>query len=126
MNAFFWKLLKFGLTGLLGLGIDFGITWLLKEKLRVNKYLANSCGFTLAVCCNFWLNRHWTFGSNNPLWLQEFAKFLIVSLIGLLLNTGFLYFFHHKKNTNFYRAKFLSIVLVFVWNFSANFIFTFK
>lgn len=126
MYSFFWKLTKFGLTGLVGLAIDFGVTWFFKEKIKVNKYLANAAGFTLAVCCNYWINRNWTFSSNNPQWLQEFGKFLGISLIGLLLNTGFLYFFHNKRNANFYLAKFMAILLVFVWNFSANFIFTFK
>ena len=47
MYAFIVKMIKFGLVGLMGMVIDFGITWLCKEKLKWNKYVANSCGFTL-------------------------------------------------------------------------------
>ena len=126
MYSFFLKMIKFGLVGLLGMMIDFGTTWLCKEKLKWNKYIANGCGFTLAVISNYSINRQWTFTSSNPLWVKEFIIFLTVSLIGLLLNTTFLYFFHHKKDKNFYIAKFLAILVVFIWNFLANFFFNFK
>ena len=126
MYSFFLKMIKFGLVGLVGMMIDFGVTWLCKEKLKWNKYVANGCGFTLAVTSNYIINRHWTFTSNNPLWLKEFIIFLMVSLIGLLLNTSFLYFFHQKKDRNFYIAKFMAILVVFIWNFLANYFFNFK
>ncbi|MEO7308667.1 MAG: GtrA family protein [Ferruginibacter sp.] len=126
MYPFLLKMIKFGLVGLFGMVIDFGATWLCKEKLKWNKYIANGCGFTLAVISNYSINRHWTFTSNNPLWVKEFIIFLTVSLIGLLLNTIFLYFFHHKKDKNFYIAKFMAILVVFIWNFLANYFFNFK
>ncbi len=126
MYPFILKIIKFGLTGLLGMSIDFGTTWLCKERLKWNRYVANSCGFTLAVINNYWINRRWTFNSGNPFWLKEFGRFLIISLIGLLLNNIIIYFFHQRKATNFYLAKFVAILIVFVWNFCANFFFTFS
>ncbi len=126
MYPFIIKMFKFGLVGCLGMMIDFGTTWLCKEKLKWNKYIANCCGFTLAVISNYSINRQWTFTSSNPLWLKEFIIFVVVSLIGLLLNTTFLYFFHQKKEKNFYQAKLLAILMVFIWNFLANNFFTFK
>jgi putative flippase GtrA len=125
MYTFILKMIKFGLVGCLGMVIDFSITWLCKEKLRWNKYIANGCGFTAAVICNYSINRRWTFTSSNPLWLREFVIFVMVSLVGLLLNTTILFFFHQKKNKNFYMAKLLAILIVFVWNFLANNFFTF-
>ena len=126
MYSFIEKMFKFGLVGLLGMAIDFSTTWLCKEKLKWNKYVANGCGFTLAVICNYSINRRWTFTNNNPHWLTQFLLFVGVSLVGLLLNTAFLYYFHQKQNRNFYLSKFLAIVIVFIWNFLANFFFTFK
>ncbi|WP_231464129.1 GtrA family protein [Pedobacter sp. Leaf132] len=122
-----FRILKFGLTGLLGMAIDFGATWLCKEKLKINKYIANAVGFSLAVTNNYLINRIWTFQSTNTHWGTEFFKFLAVSLFGLVLNTVIIYFFHQRKNgINFYLAKFFAIVLVFIWNFLANMLFTFK
>lgn len=122
-----WRVFKFGLVGFLGMAIDFGATWLCKEKLKINKYIANAIGFTLAVTNNYLINRVWTFESTNVHWGIEFGKFLGVSLVGLLLNTFIIYLFHQRKNgTNFYLAKFFAIVIVFIWNFLANTFFTFN
>mgnify|MGYP001293249327 FL=1 len=60
-----WKFLKFGIVGSSGMIMDFGTTWLLKEKVKINKYVANSTGFILAATSNYLLNRFWTFHSEN-------------------------------------------------------------
>ena len=73
------RLLKFGITGVIGMSLDFSITWLCKEKLRLNKYLSNSLGFCLAVINNFLLNRYWTFANNNQPFTSQLIKFLLVS-----------------------------------------------
>ena len=38
------EFIKFCVVGGSGVGVDFGITYLLKEKARINKYIANSAG----------------------------------------------------------------------------------
>lgn len=48
------------------MAVDFGITFLGKEKLRLNKYVANSLGFISAASTNYVLNRLWTFHSRDP------------------------------------------------------------
>jgi len=106
--------------------IDFGTTWFCKEKLHWNKYLANSCGFTLAVVSNYFINRWWTFESHDPEVLAEFSKFLLISLAGLALNNLFVYFFHQKAAKGFYFSKLMATIIVVMWNFSANFFFNFK
>jgi putative flippase GtrA len=123
----FFRILKFGVTGLLGMAIDFGVTWLCKEKIKINKYVANALGFIFAVTNNYLINRIWTFQSTNIHWGTEFSKFIVVSIIGLALNTVIIYLFHQRKNgTNFYVAKFFAIAIVFIWNFIANLMFTFR
>jgi len=123
--ALFLKFLKFGLVGFSGLLLDFGITYLAKEKLRWNKYLANSLGFAGACTSNYVLNRLWTFRSADPGIAIQFSKFILISLGGLILNNLILYFLTEKARLNFYVAKFCAIVLVFFWNFFFNYFFTF-
>ena len=118
------KFLKFGITGLTGMVIDFSITFLLKEKLRIHRYLANSAGFSVAATSNYFLNRIWTFNSSNPKVLIEFGSFFIVSLIGLGINNLVLYFL--EKKMNFYLAKLFAIGVTMIWNFLANYLFTFS
>ncbi len=122
----FFKIIKFGSTGLLGMGIDFGTTWLCKEKLKLNKYLASSIGFVLAIINNYIINRIWTFKSANPHWQQEFGKFFLFGVIGLFLNNGFVYLFHQKLKWNFYMAKLAATIIVFLWNFYTNYYLNFR
>ena len=75
------KFIKFLLVGLSGMIIDFSATYICKEKLRLNKYIANSLGFSLAAVSNFILNRHYTFNSNNPNISNEFYWFMGISII---------------------------------------------
>jgi len=118
------KLIKFGLVGSLGMGIDFLITWFCKEKLLLNKYLANAAGFTVAVFNNFLLNYLWTFGSTGNI-PTELGIFFLIAVIGLVLNSSILYLFNDRIHFNFYVSKAIAIVCVFFWNFALNYLFNF-
>lgn len=120
------RMIRFGFVGILGMLIDFGVTWLCKEKLKFNKFLANAIGFTLAVTHNYVLHRIWTFESTNPKIAQQFGLFVVISIIGLVLNTGILFLLHEKFKLPFYASKLGAIAMVFVWNFTANSLFTFS
>lgn len=124
MNALL-KLIKFGIVGLSGMAIDFLATWVCKEKLSINKYLANSIGFSLAVVNNFFLNYYWTFQKHDNNINIDFEKFILFAVIGLGLNNLFLYLFHGKFKLHFYVAKALAIICVFSWNFTTNYFFNF-
>ncbi len=124
--SFLLKLLKFGLVGISGMGVDFGVTFLFKEVLKVKKYPSNSIGFTLAATSNYILNRVWTFHSTSPDVVVQFSKFFIISILGLLLNNLTIYFFtDYKFKLNFYFSKVIATFLVFFWNFLMNYFFTF-
>ena len=121
-----FKLVKFIIVGFSGLFIDFGLTFICKEKLSLNKYLSNSIGFLLAASSNYFLNRIWTFGSKTPEIIVEFSSFFFVSIIGLLINNSILWLIHNKMGINFYLAKFGAILITSLWNFFANYYFTFQ
>ncbi|MFP5438696.1 MAG: GtrA family protein [Bacteroidia bacterium] len=122
----FFQFIKFGLIGTTGLTLDFSITWFCKEKLKINKYVANGLGFTVAVVNNYFLNKHFTFEDTNTHIGEQFTRFAMVSIIGFLLNTGLIFFLQKNTKTNFYVSKAIVTVLVFFWNFFANSLYTFN
>lgn len=124
-RAFLWKFVKFGIVGFTGLFVDFGITYLCKEILRIQKYISNSIGFTAAATTNYILNRVWTFQSDNPDIALEYTQFIIISLVGLGLNNFILWLIVSRTRINFYVAKLFAIAVVTVWNFLANYFITF-
>lgn len=125
MSALLLKFVKFCVVGASGVIVDFGLTFLCKEKLGFNKYVANSIGFLAAASSNYLLNRWWTFESSNPNISMEYASFLLVSLVGLAINNGVIWWIHEKVGVNFYLAKIGGIAAATFWNFFANYTFTF-
>jgi len=119
-----FKFLKFGVVGLTGMVIDFSITFLLKEKLKIHRYIASSTGFVIAATSNYILNRIWTFHSTDPKIFIEYSTFIVISIIGLGINNLFLYLF--EKRLPFYVAKPFAIGVTMIWNFLANNYITFS
>ena len=123
---FIYKFIKYCIVGFSGVIVDFSITWLLKEKLHVNKYVANTAGFVSAATSNYVLNRIWTFESENPRIAGEYVSFFVISIIGLGLNNLIIWLCADKMKWNFYFSKIVAIGLVTLWNFVMNYLFTFS
>ena len=120
------KFIKFGLVGFSGVFVDFSITWLLKERFRVQQYASNATGFMTAASTNYVLNRIWTFQSTNPNVAFEYGEFILISIIGLAINTTILWLLVSRLKLNFYVSKIIAIAIVTLWNFAANLAFTFN
>ena len=121
----FLQFIKFCVVGGTGVVVDFGITFLFKEKLKLNKYIANSLGFMAAASTNYLLNRWWTFRSHDPEVAQQYVQFVGISAIGLILNNIIIYLLNDKARLNFYLSKLIAIGLVTLWNFFLNYSSTF-
>jgi putative flippase GtrA len=124
-QTFLVKFLKFGIVGFSGVFVDFGITYIFKEWLKIQKYIANSCGFILAASSNYFFNRTWTFRSNNPDIATEYTEFIVISLVGLGIANLIVWLIHGKMKQNFYLSKLFAIGMVTIWNFFANYYITF-
>lgn len=120
------KFLKFLLVGFSGMILDFSMTYFIKERLLLNKYFANSMGFSIAAISNFILNKYYTFNSTNPEFLQEFYWFIAISIISLFIYNGVLWFGINKLNMKFYFSKMLGIFFITFWNFFAHLLITFQ
>ncbi|MGY0038738.1 GtrA family protein [Pedobacter sp. NJ-S-72] len=100
--------------------IDFSLTWFFKDELNFNKFLANGIGFTVAVICNYLINRNWTFKDNKSKSGLQFTAFFTVSLIGLLLNSAIIFLLNNMLLVNFYISKAAAIFIVFFFGISAQ------
>ncbi|MBS1681179.1 MAG: GtrA family protein [Bacteroidetes bacterium] len=124
-ELFLYKFLKFGVVGMSGMLVDFGITYLFKEKIKINKYIANTLGFFSAASSNFIFNRIWTFESSDPEITPQYLWFLLIAVVGVMFSNAIIYLLHGRFKWNFYFAKLISIGVVLFWNFFANYFITF-
>ena len=63
--------------------------------------------------------------SENTDVVTEYFSFILISLIGLAINNAVLWVVHGKFKYNFYLSKLAAIVIVTIWNFFGNYMFTF-
>ena len=125
-KAFLLKFLKFSAVGASGVVVNFGVTWIFKEVCKLNKYLSNILGFIFAATTNYLLNRWWTFQSSNPQVGAEYAKYFLISLVGLGIDTLTVYLLNGKLKWNFYLSKVFAVGAATLWNFFGNLLFTFN
>ncbi len=130
------RFLKFGLVGAIGFVVDFGVTALLRDGLHVQEFVANTVGFSVAATSNYLLNRWWTWRSHSRQVLREYLKYIVVSVVGLGINTAVIYLWMaltpevlHLGGlsiAHFWIGKVLATGVVMVWNFLANHFYTFR
>jgi dolichol-phosphate mannosyltransferase len=123
------RFVRFGIVGLSGVVVDMGVLFLLSDPSTLGWGLTRSklIAAELAIINNFIWNDAWTFGDiashqqgfNHR--LQRFAKFQLVCLAGLMLNTVLLNLQFNLLGINRYLANALAIAVVTGWNFWLNF-----
>jgi len=102
MRALVAQLTRFGLVGLVGLGIDLlvfnvlRVTVLDTEHVEHGALYAKIISTSLAIIANWMGNRHWTFrNSRRPHWVREGLEFAAVSVGGMIISLGCLWVSHY-------------------------------
>ena len=99
---------RFGVVGLVGLGVDLGVFNLLRltvldpHHVQHGSFWAKLISTSLAIIVNWLGNRYWTFRHvRRPHWVREAIEFALVSIGGLLISLGCLwvsqYVFHQTS-----------------------------
>lgn len=119
------KVVKFIFVGCLGAAIDFGLLALLVEVFHWSPLLANIVSFSAAVINNFCWNKFWTWRDTGLDYHRQFIKFVVTSVIGLLINTGLLWL-GLRLGGHYLAVKVVISVVVAFWNYQINNRWTFK
>jgi dolichyl-phosphate beta-glucosyltransferase len=115
---------RFAMVGAVGTFFDFTVLNLLHAGFGVNLYASVTTGFLIGAINNYLLNSYWSFGEKPS--LRKFQQFLLIALVGLVLNNSIVYVFSGQFGWNYNVAKLLAVAIVFVWNYGANRRVTFK
>jgi|ERR1035441_9569296 dolichol-phosphate mannosyltransferase len=123
------RFVRFAVVGLSGVVVDMGVLFLLSDPSTLGWGLTRSklVAAELAIINNFIWNDAWTFGDiashqrGLRQRLRRFAKFQLICLAGLVLNTVLLNLQFNLLGMNRYVANAVAIVIVTGWNFWLNF-----
>lgn len=137
------RFIKFALVGLSGTVVDFAIFNFSSVVIGLPTVISSAISFIIAVFNNFIWNRLWTYPESRKFKLSEqFGKFAIVSIAGLIIRT--LIFLWIEEPLIQFSQNYLSsipidpevighnitlasvIVIVLFWNYFINKIWTYK
>ncbi|PIY96692.1 MAG: glycosyl transferase family 2 [Candidatus Kerfeldbacteria bacterium CG_4_10_14_0_8_um_filter_42_10] len=123
------QIIKFSLVGGFNTILDFSIYISLTrfwEFWQQNYLLANFVSFSFAATSSYIMNKTWTFRDKNKKIHIQYPKFLLVSIVGLLLNEITLYFIVSHLAIYDILGKIAASGVAMFWNFGANKFWTFK
>lgn len=120
--------LRFSTVGLSGTLVDMALLYVLHDPTNLGWDLITSklVASEVAILNNFLWNDLWTFRHVTRLqpgpWnrLQRLAKFNVICLIGLVLNTSLVTLLSERLGIHYLLANLIAIGVVVFWNFYLN------
>ncbi len=123
MNKLVKQILRFGVVGGLAFIIDYIVLYVLTDIFHIY-YLISSCiSFTVSVIFNYILSIKWVFDVNKKQDMHEFIVFIILSVIGLIINSIIMYIMVDIISIHYMISKLLATLIVMVYNFITRKIF---
>lgn len=123
-RALIFEMVRFGLMGATSAGIYFIFFIPLNLCLPGRLWLTSSTAYLLSMVANYVLQRNYTFRSKRP-HQEAVARFLVVQLAGLALNSGVLELLHGREHWSLWPAQAVAIVGVALWSYVAQKIWVF-
>lgn len=118
MKTLLAQLAKFGVLGVVATVIDFGVMNLLHYALNLDILIANTAGFTISLIFNYVASMKFVFEHRDDMSRKrEFAIFVVLSIIGLLLNDGIVLALNKGLSLEANIAKVAATALVMIYNF---------
>ena len=109
--------IKYSLVGMVGVGIHFGVLWLLTEQAHLWYMGSAAIAILLASTNNYFLNYHWTFKDRKGSISNHFVgwfKFLLSIGMTEALYLGLLYLFTDMVGYHYMLSAFISLCLTTV------------
>jgi putative flippase GtrA len=112
------QILKFGVVGLIAFAIDFALLLFLTEVGGLNYLISATIAFAVAVVFNYFASVRFVYTVTNPAPAgRQFVIFIILSIIGLVLNNLCMWFGVEFLAIDYRITKVIATVIVMVYNF---------
>ena len=122
-NKLLRQILKFGVVGGTSFLIDYGIFTILSQLLGINYLISSIISFSISVIYNYILSIKWVFDVSKRQTVKEFVIFIILSVIGLGINSLIMYLTHDLMDIHEMIGKIIATAIVMVYNFITRKIF---
>ncbi len=124
MKKLIAQFMKFGVVGAIAFLIDFGLLWLLTSIFGVYYLVSATISFTVSVIFNYLASMRYVFKHRQDMSRRkEFVIFVILSVIGLIINNVLMWAGVSLLNIYYLIVKIFATAVVTVWNFVTRKIF---
>ena len=125
-NKLLNQILKFGLVGGTAFVIDYVLLYFCTEFLHIHYLISSIISFIVSVIFNYILSIKWVFDVKKKQDVKDFVIFIILSVIGLGINSLIMYVMVEKFGVYYMLSKIVSTAVVMVYNFITRKIFVEK
>jgi putative flippase GtrA len=124
MSKLLAQIAKFGAVGVVATAVDFCLLILLTEAFGLNYLVSATISFSVSVFVNYLASMRFVFARKKDISrTKEFAIFLTLSIVGLLINSACMWFGVEALSADYRIAKVLATIIVMAWNFISRKVF---
>lgn len=124
MKKLLAQFMKFGVVGVIAFVIDYGLLALLTELFGINYLVSATVSFTASVVFNYVASMRYVFTHKEGMSRRrEFVIFVVLSVIGLLINNGCMWAGVELLGVHYLLTKIVATAIVMIWNFVTRKIF---
>ncbi|TXF37855.1 GtrA family protein [Collinsella sp. BA40] len=118
MQRLIQQIMKFGIVGVLAFVIDYGLMVALTELVGLAPVASATVSFIVSVVFNYVASMRFVFSHKEGMSKQrEFVIFVVLSVIGLLINDGLMWAGTELVAIDYRIVKIGATAVVMVWNF---------
>lgn len=123
----FVQLFRYTFSGGVAFVADFGLLYVLTDVLGVYYLLSSVVGFLAGQVITYLFSAYWIFTQRRfDNRLHEFALFVIIGVVGLLITALFMWLFTDLLHVHYLLSKVLTTIIATGWSFSARKFFLFS
>ena len=123
------RIVKFGIVGATGVGVNMGSLFLLTEYGRIPYFVGSLVAIELSILSNFWLNLIWTWkdrSESGSSWTKLWRYHVGASITGFLCNYLILVGLTELFGVKYMISNLIGIGVGTIGNFVINDLWTFK
>ena len=113
------QILKFGVVGLVATIIDYVLLVIFTEFFHIPSLISAAMSFTISVIFNYIASVKFVFyvKTENINKEKQILIFIILSIIGLLINEGIMWILDKELSIHYTISKLFATAIVMCWNF---------
>ena len=100
--------------------VNIGMLYVFTDLCHINYLISNVVAFIFGLITNYVLSKKYVFKESKLNKILEFIIYAVIGIIGLGIDTFFLWLFTSKIGIYYMLSKIITTGITFVWNFSAR------